>query len=95
MFHYLLITATVLISIFGGTATYIGLKAFRRNREKSLLYASTGFTLITIGTVLGGLYVYVTHSLVELYFVQSSIVAAGLLSIIYSISRAGHLAKPS
>lgn len=93
MFHYLLITATVLIAIFGGTATYIGLKAFRRNGEKSLLFASTGFTLITLGTVLGSLYVYFTHSLVELYLVQSSIVAAGLFSIVYSISQAGHFAK--
>ena len=94
MFHQLLIAALTLISIFGGMATYCGLKAFKRDGDRSLLYASCGFTLITSGTVLGGLYVFFTHSMVELYFVQSAMVALGLFSIIYSISHVGRLAKP-
>ncbi len=95
MFHELLMTASALIGIFGTTATYIGLKAFRRSGDGSLLFASAGFSLITIGTVLGGLvYVFFTHNMVEIYFAQSGMVALGLFSIIYSISRAGGLAKP-
>lgn len=91
----MLIAATAVIAIFGGTATYIGLKAFRRSGDGSLLLAATGFTLITVGTVLGGLYyVFFTHNMVELYFAQSALVALGLFSIVYSISRAGQLAKP-
>ena len=95
MFHELLIAASALIGIFGTMATYIGLKAFRRSRDGSLLFASAGFSLITIGTVLGGLvYVFLTHNMVEIYLGQSAMVALGLLSIIYSISRTSHLAKP-
>lgn len=95
MFHELLLTASALIGIFGFTATYIGLKAFRRSRDGSLIFASVGFSLITVGTVLGGLvYVFLTHNMVEIYLAQSALVALGLFSIIYSISHTGHIGKP-
>ncbi len=94
MFHELLTAATATTGFFGGLATYIALKAFKRNREASLLLASLGFTLITAGTVLGGLvYVFFTHNQIEVYLAQSAMVAAGFFSIVYSISKLNHLTK--
>lgn len=94
MYLQLLIVATVLVGVFGGTAACLGLKAFRRNGGKSLLCASTGFALVTAGTVLGGLFVLINQSMVELYLAQSAIVAAGLFFIVHSISLAGGSAEP-
>ncbi len=94
MYLPLMIVATVLIAFFGGTAACVGLRAFRRKRDKSLLCASIGFALITVGTVLGGLIVLLNHGLLELYLAPSSVVAAGLFFIVHSLSLAGGSTEP-
>lgn len=96
MFHELIIATSTLTGVFGAIATYIGVRAFKRSGENSLLFASTGFSLITIGTVLGVLCTFPNYQLYELesHLGQSALVAAGLFAIVYSISRAGRLAKP-
>ncbi len=91
----LMVAATVLVGIFGGMASYIGLKAFKRNREGSFLFASAGFSLVAVGTILGAVACPVyTLNEVEVHLAESGLVASGLLSILYSISRVGHSAKP-
>ncbi len=91
----LMVAATALVGVLGGTATYIGVKAFRRIGDGSLLFASAGFTLITAGTILAAVACPIlTYSEVEVHLADSALVASGLLSIVYSISRAGRLAKP-
>ncbi len=94
MFH-LMVAATVLVGIFGGIATYIGLKAFKRIREGSFLFASAGFSLVAVGTIFGAVAcpVYAVNE-AEVHLVESGLVAAGLLSILYSIVRVGHSVGP-
>src|SRR3989304_3144568 len=94
MFHELIIVASTLTGVFGAVATYIGVRAFKRSGENSLLFASAGFSLITVGTVLGVLCAFPDYHLyeLELHLGQSALVAVGLFSIVYSISRAGRLA---
>ncbi len=94
MYLQLMIVATVLTAFFGGTAACIGLRAFKRSGDKSLFCASLGFALITVGTVLGGLFVLLNHGLLELYLVPSAVVAAGLFFIIHSLSLASASTKP-
>lgn len=95
MLYQLLVVTTAFIALFGSTATYIGLRAFKRSKDGCLLFAAAGFTLITVGMVLGGLvYVFFARNMMELYLAQSAMVAAGLLSIVCSISLEGRLKKP-
>ncbi len=96
MFEQLLIAATALTGLFGGMATYIGVKAFKRSGSGSFLFASAGFSLITVGTVLGVVCAFNTYQIAELeiHLAQTGTVAAGFFSIVYSISRAGRFSKP-
>ncbi len=96
MFEQLLAAVTGLTSVLGSMAAYIGLKAFKRGRDASLLFATAGFTLITGGTVFGAIgCVFLNINDVMVHIAQSAMVAVGLFSIIYSISRVGRVASPS
>ena len=96
MFHQLLIVATTMAGALGGAAAYIAVRAFKRSGDGSLLFASVGFSLITVGTVFGVLCAFPIFNMaeVELHLGQTGLVAAGLFSILYSVSRTGRLAKP-
>jgi hypothetical protein len=76
-----------LTGALGVVAGYLALKAFKRVRDESFLLTAVGFGLITSATVLGAVgCVFLNVYDVTVHIAQSSAVAAGLFSIIYSIS---------
>ncbi len=96
MLEELLLATTALTGIFGGMTAFIGLKAFKRGRDESLLFTTAGFSFITVGTVfaaIGCVFLGLNEAMV--HFVGSAAVAVGLLSIIYSISKVGPSSKPT
>ena len=83
----LLVGALGLTVVLGVVAGYLALKAFKRVRDESFLLTAAGFGLITAATVFGAVAcVFLNIYDVTVHIAQSSIVAAGLFSIIYSIS---------
>lgn len=96
MLEELLLTTTALTGVFGGMTAFIGLKAFKRGREESLLFTTAGFSFITVGTVFAAVgCVFLGLNEVMVHLVGSAAVAAGLLSIIYSVTRVGPTVKPT
>jgi putative Mn2+ efflux pump MntP len=90
-----LVVAMAAIGVLGGMAVYIGLRAFRRNKDNSLLLAATGFTFITAGTLAGSVGCIFLHiDEVTAHLTESTLVATGLFSIVYSVSRVGQLSRP-
>lgn len=72
--------------VLGGLTTYLAFKAYRKTRSRSLGALSLGFGIITAGTFLAG----VVDQVFDAGFrtgqlVESVLVAAGFLVIVYSL----------
>jgi hypothetical protein len=76
----------VLALIMGTFIVYLAYKGYRRNRSEPLRYVAVGFSLITAGTVVEGLfYVMLGQALLAAIAVGTIVTAIGFAAIIYSI----------
>lgn len=85
--------STLLLLLVGGTLAVISYLAYRREARRSLRTASAGFALLTVGSVVIPVYQsFVSRSyvlggveLLRLQTVQTTLVALGLLVLVYSL----------
>lgn len=76
----------VLSLLLGGLITYLTFKAFRTTQSRSLGALSVGFGIITAGTFLAGVVDQVFDAGFRMgQLVESVLVAAGFLVIVYSL----------
>ena len=76
----------LVIVVLGTVLVYLGIKGYRRNRSKDMIFLSLGFALITAGSVAAGiLFEFLGFQLTDVSIVESIMVIAGFASLIYSI----------
>ena len=76
----------LIIVVLGTVLVYLGIKGYRRNRRKDMIFLSLGFALITAGSVAAGiLFEFLGFELVDVNIVESVMVIVGFGSLIYSI----------
>ena len=76
----------LIIVLLGTVLIYLGIKGYRRNRRKDMIFLSLGFALITAGSVAAGiLFEFLGFELVDVNIVESVMVIVGFGSLIYSI----------
>lgn len=87
MFDIALLRALKLVIVLLGTVlVYLGIKGYRRNRSKDMIFLSLGFALITAGSVAAGiLFEFLGFQLIDVSIVESILVIVGFGSLIYSI----------
>jgi len=72
--------------LLGGLITYLAFKAYRRTDSRSLLALTTGFGIVTVGTLLAGVADQVGANGFRLgLLIESSLVAVGFAVIVYSL----------
>jgi uncharacterized membrane protein YjjP (DUF1212 family) len=83
---YILRFFKLIIVLLGTVLVYLGLKGYRRNRSKDMIFLAVGFALITAGSVAAGvLFEFLGFQLVDVEIVESVMVVVGFASLIYSI----------
>lgn len=76
----------LLIVLLGTVLVYLGIKGYRRNRSKDMIFLSLGFALITAGSVAAGiLFEFLGFQLIDVSIIESVMVIVGFSSLIYSI----------
>jgi len=82
----LLFVSEAAIVCLGGLLVYVSMRAYRRDKSKSMLAMSLGFFVIIMGSLIEEVALEILrYSLAEAHVVENSIVAAGLLILVYSI----------
>lgn len=85
--YFILVFFKLLILGLGSATVYATYGASRRMESKMMLWISIGFGLLTLGSVVEGiLFEFLKYSLLEVHIVESLVVLAGLLTIIYSLT---------
>lgn len=81
----LLFTEGMIVTLCG-ILVYVSMKAYRRNKSQSMLAMSVGFIVILFGSLIEELIIDVLgYPLVEAHALENSVVAVGLLILVYSI----------
>lgn len=81
----LLLSEAAIISL-GTMIIYVSLRAHRKTGIKSMLVISLGFAIIILGSLTEEIIVELLHyPLIRAHTIENSIVAVGLLFIVYSI----------
>lgn len=76
----------LLIVLLGTVLVYLGIKGYRRNRSKDMIFLSLGFAFITAGSVAAGiLFEFLGFQLIDVSIVESIMVVVGFGFLIYSI----------
>jgi hypothetical protein len=84
--HVGLIIAKIIVVILGLLIAAQGYRAYRRSTQPELLYVACGFVLISIGSILEGVFYDIMNwSLFTAGMIQSIVVAFGLIFILYSL----------
>ena len=72
--------------VLGAFIVYLAYRGYKRNRSNPLRYVALGFSLITAGTVVEGLfYVILGEALLAAIAVGTTVTVVGFAVIIYSI----------
>ena len=72
--------------LLGAFIVYLAYKGYKRNNSKPMEFVALGFSLITAGTVLEGLfYEILGQELLAAIAVGTGVTVVGFLTIIYSI----------
>ncbi|WP_458210782.1 DUF7521 family protein [Haladaptatus sp. NG-SE-30] len=86
--HIELVIAKLITMIIGLVIAATAYRGYRRFNSRSMLYLAIGFTIISIGAVIEGILFDVLHfSIFWAGTVQTSIVAIGMVVILYSLYR--------
>jgi hypothetical protein len=84
--HVELIVAKLITVAIGLTVAATAFRGYRRYGSEPMLYLATGFAVISIGSVIEGVLFDVLHfSIFWAGTVQTSIVAFGMLIVLYSL----------
>lgn len=84
--HIGLVIAKLVVVGLGLLIAVQGYRGYRRNQQPELLYVAGGFTVISIGSILEGVFYDVLQwPLFAAGMIQSIIVAFGLVIILYSL----------
>ncbi len=76
----------LIIVLLGTVLIYLGLKGYRRNKSKDMIFLAIGFALITAGSVAAGvLFEFLGFQLVDVDIIESVMVVFGFAALIYSI----------
>ena len=90
---WMFITSNLLVFALGSALTVVSFKAQQRLGEENLRYTTLGFALITVSIVVEAFYApgiaggdwLTSGQLLTLYTIESSLIAAGLACIAYSL----------
>jgi Na+/proline symporter len=86
MMHIELVIAKVVTMVIGLVIAGTAYRGYKRSGEESMLYLAVGFAIISVGAVVEGVFFDVLHfSIFWAGTIQTSIVAAGMLVILYSL----------
>ncbi|WP_136590603.1 DUF7521 family protein [Salinigranum halophilum] len=84
--HIELVIAKVVTMVIGLVIAGTAYRGYKRSGEESMLYLAVGFAIISVGAVVEGIFFDVLHfSIFWAGTVQTSIVAVGMLVILYSL----------
>ena len=84
--HIELVVAKVVTMVIGLLIAGTAYRGYRRSGEESMLYLAVGFAIISVGAVVEGIFFDVLDfSIFWAGTVQTSIVAVGMLVILYSL----------
>jgi len=82
----LLLSSEAAIVALCGVLVYVSMRAYRRNRSKSMLAMSIGFMVILVGSLIEESIVEILgYQLILAHALENSVVAVGLLILVYSI----------
>ena len=66
--------------------TWLAFKGNRKHKNKGLLFFSIGFGIICVDTVVEGiLFEFFSYSILTVHLIESTVVAVGLLFLVYAI----------
>lgn len=83
---YILRFLQLVVVLLGAVLVYLGVKGYRKNHSKDMIFLTLGFALITAGSVAAGiLFEFLGFQLVDVEIVESAMVILGFMSLIYSI----------
>ncbi|MFC6965075.1 hypothetical protein ACFQL7_28095 [Halocatena marina] len=84
--HAGLVIAKIVVISLGVSIAYQGYRGYQRTNNTELLYVACGFTLISIGSILEGVFYDIMNwPPFAAGMIQSIIVVFGLLVILYSL----------
>jgi hypothetical protein len=82
----ILLLSEATIVILGAVIVLVSSRAYRRERSKSLLAMSVGFTIIVAGSMIEEVSIELLHyPLIEAHILENVAEAAGFLVLVYSI----------
>ncbi len=86
--HPLLSIVRSLVVVLGLLITFMAFRAYKRSGHGSLFLAGIGFLLIASAALLAGILFEISgYSLVDVVIFESTMIAMGLLAILFSIRR--------
>lgn len=81
----LLLSEAAIVSLCG-VLIYVSMRAYRRNKSRSMFAMSIGFVVILVGSLIEEVIVeLLRYQLVQAHALENSVVAVGLLILVYSI----------
>ena len=76
----LLLLSEAAIVVLGGMLVYVSMRAYRRNKSKSMLAMSIGFLVILVGSLVEEFIVEILgYQLILAHALENSVVGVGLL----------------
>lgn len=86
MMHIGLLIAKILVVALGLLIALQGYRAHARYDNRPMLYLAVGFSIISIGAVIEGvLYEVMNLSIFYAGMIQTSVVALGMVAVLYSL----------
>jgi len=86
LYDVLLILSETAIVFLGGILVYVSLRAYRRHGSRSMLVMSLAFVLILLGSIIEEITLeFLGYHMIESHILENTIVALGLLILVYSI----------
>jgi hypothetical protein len=81
----LLLSEVAIVSLCA-VLIYVSMRAYRRNKSRSMFAMSIGFIVILVGSMIEEFIVEVLgYQLIQAHALENSVVAVGLLILVYSI----------
>lgn len=88
--HTELIIAKIVTILLGTAIAYQAYRGYRRNHSEPMRYVAIGFVFISVGAVLEGiLFDVFGFSIFDAGMVQTTVVAVGMLFILYALHGGG------
>lgn len=82
----LLLLSEIAIICLGGVLVYVSMRAYRRSKSRSMLAMSVGFLVMVLGSLVEETLVELFgFQLIESHALENSVVAVGLLFLVYSL----------